>query len=165
MSGGSRPAFWVSPLVGDPQDFGLMVMCSGAGITVPDKIVFANWKRLSDASWIYDASTSRNFSMLPYSVNDSAACEYFDPRPLPRGAESTITMAHGAGPARRASPWPHGSSLAQATCARDSSAPTEGQAVRADLATVNGILALDRCRSFSRGRRSLTMTSRSWSPR
>jgi hypothetical protein len=139
LSGSSRPAFWISPLVGDPQDFGLMVMCSGAGITVPDKIVFANWKRLNDASWIYDTSASRNFSMLPYSVNDSAACEYFNPRPLPRGAEMTITMALGQ--AGRTGFTVAAQSLSQALAAGQTAA-SEGQGVRADLSTVDSILAL-----------------------
>ncbi|MGA2479640.1 MAG: hypothetical protein ABSG63_12890 [Spirochaetia bacterium] len=135
LSGASRPAYWVSPLAGDPQDFGLMVMTSGAGITVPDRIIFANWKRLSDASWIYDTSEHRNFSMLPYSVNDSAACEYFDPRPLPRGAEMTVTMVLGQ--YSRSGFTPAATTLAQSLAA----AASDGQGVRADLSIANSILA------------------------
>jgi hypothetical protein len=90
-----KTLYWVSPLQGDNDDFGLQVMTSGPGITIPDRVVFANWKRLSDASWSYDTSQARNFSQLPYSVNDSAACQYYDPRPLPHGAEATIVIALG----------------------------------------------------------------------
>jgi hypothetical protein len=138
LSGANRPPWWVSPLAGDPQDFGLMVMASGQGITVPDTIVFANWKRLSDASWIYDTSASRNFSMLPYSVNDSAVGEYFNPRTLPRGAETTITLVMGqyskGGFAAGAAP------LTQALAAGQQAA-AEGHGVKADLSIVDSILA------------------------
>jgi hypothetical protein len=133
LSGSSRPPFWVSPLAGDPQDFGLMVMSSGSGITTPDRIIFANWKRLSDASWIYDTSASRNFSLLPYSVNDSAACEYFDPRPLPRGAEMTVTLVMGQ--------YSRSGFTAGAAALAQSLTAAEGRGVRADLSIVNGILA------------------------
>jgi len=133
MSGSSRPPYWVSPLAGDPQDFGLMVMTSGVGITVPDTLIFANWKRLSDASWIYDTSASRNFSMLPYSVNDSAACEYFAPRALPRGAEMTVTLVMGQ--------YSRSGFTGGATSLAQSLASAEGQGVHADLSIVNSILA------------------------
>jgi hypothetical protein len=139
LSGSSRPAFWVSPLVGDPQEFGFIVMCSGPGITAPDKIVFANWKRLSDSSWIYDTSASRNFSMLPFSVNDSAASEYFDPRPLPRGAERTVTMAFGQ--YSKSGSTVTTQSVAQALTTVETAVSRE-QGVRADLATVDNILSL-----------------------
>jgi hypothetical protein len=138
LAGAALPPWWVSPLAGDPQDFGLMVMTSGTGITVPDSIVFANWKRLRDASWIYDTSSSRNFSLLPYSVNDSAACEYFDPKPVPRGAEMTITLVLGQ--YSRSGFTATAASLSQAMAAGERAA-SEGRGVRADLSIVNSILA------------------------
>ncbi len=87
--------YWVSPLSGDADEFGLEVMTAGAGLTTPDRVVFANWKRLSDSSWAYETSTARNFSLLPYSVNDSAVAQYYDPRPIPRSGEATLTLALG----------------------------------------------------------------------
>ena len=80
LSRQDRAAYWVSPLVGDPEALGLMSMLSGPGITPPDRVVFANWKRLSDAPWTYETSPTRTFSLLPYSVNDSAVCQYYDIR-------------------------------------------------------------------------------------
>jgi len=47
--------------------------------TKPDRVLAANWKRLSDSMWTFDASTSRNFTLLPYSINDSAIALYFEP--------------------------------------------------------------------------------------
>ncbi len=90
-----RPRHWVSPMVGDPEDLGLMCMLTGPGITAPDKIVFANWKRLSDASWGLETSPSRTFSLMPYSVNDSAVCHYFDPRAVPKGFELRLATVLG----------------------------------------------------------------------
>jgi len=53
---------------------------SGEGVTVPDRIIFANWKRISDTSWNFKTSPSRNFNLMPYSINDSAVCQYYSPR-------------------------------------------------------------------------------------
>jgi hypothetical protein len=138
LQAGSRPAYWVSPLAGDPEDFGFQVITSGQGITVPDKIVFANWKRLSDAPWVFDTSPSRNFSLLPYSVNDSAASQYYDPRPIPRGGEVTITLA-----IQKFSMAGFGvsSSTLAPSLAAGQKATGDRRVVTADLATVNRILA------------------------
>jgi hypothetical protein len=90
-----KTTWWESPLAGDPDGFGFQVMTSGAGLTVPDRVVFANWKRLSDSNWAYDTSAARSFSLLPYSVNDSAAAQYYEPRAIPRSGELTITLVMG----------------------------------------------------------------------
>jgi hypothetical protein len=99
VTSADRPAYWVSPLADDPDGFGFQCMLSGEGVTVPDRVVFANWKRLSDAPWSYTTSATRTFSQAPYSLNDSAVGQYYDPRPVPRGESMTITLALG-----RASP-------------------------------------------------------------
>jgi hypothetical protein len=90
-----RAEYWASPLVGDPDGMGLMCMLSGPGITPPDRVVFANWKRLSDAPWVYETSPTRTFSLLPYSVNDSAVSNYYDIRSLPRGTEIHVVIVLG----------------------------------------------------------------------
>jgi hypothetical protein len=95
LSGDSMPRYWVSPLADDPEELGMQVMTSGEGITVPDKVVFANWKRLNDASWSYTTSTARNFNLLPYSVNDSAVSQYYEPKRLAKGASATVTLCLG----------------------------------------------------------------------
>lgn len=99
VTGADRAAYWVSPLADDPEGFGFECMLSGEGVTVPDRVVFANWKRLSDAAWSYTTSAARTFSQAPYSLNDSAVGQYYDPRPVPRGESMTVTLALG-----RASP-------------------------------------------------------------
>ncbi|OHD70921.1 MAG: hypothetical protein A2177_09340 [Spirochaetes bacterium RBG_13_68_11] len=94
-----RPAYWVSPLADNAEGFGFQCMLSGEGVTVPDRVVFANWKRLSDSAWSYTTSAARTFSQAPYSMNDSAVGQYYDSRPIPRGESVTVTLALG-----RASP-------------------------------------------------------------
>jgi hypothetical protein len=94
-----RPAYWVSPLADNAEGFGLQCMLSGEGVTVPDRVVFANWKRLSDSAWSYTTSAARTFSQAPYSMNDSAVGQYYDPQPILRGESITVTLALG-----RASP-------------------------------------------------------------
>ena len=56
----------------------------------PDRVHFANWKRLNDASLRLSYQPGRNFNMLPYSVRDSAVSYYFEPRPLGRGERRTF---------------------------------------------------------------------------
>jgi hypothetical protein len=143
LTAADKSPWWASPLSGDPDNFGLQVMSSGPGITVPDKVVFANWKRLSDASWSYDTSAVRNFSQLPYSVNDSAVSQYYEPRTIPRAGEATVTLAMGLltkegfiGTAA-----PSAAAAAVATTAVTSLDPETARAAAADLASVEKILA------------------------
>ena len=94
------PDYWISVKENDEedaviQDTGLQVVTRGAQVTVPDNVIFANWKRLNDASWTYETSTSRNFNMLPYSINDSAVCHYYDPASIAAGSSRTITLLMG----------------------------------------------------------------------
>jgi hypothetical protein len=140
-----RPQYWVSPLVGDPDGFGLMCMLSGQGITTPDRIVFANWKRLSDTTWLYEINASRGFSLLPYSVNDSAVSHYFNPRSIPPGAEIRIVSVLGrytkAGfTLEAAAGGSAGSSVKEALDAtRDIKDPV--LAARADIAAIDGLIS------------------------
>lgn len=140
-----KAVYWVSPLVGNQEQVGLQCMLTGAGVTAPDRVVFANWKRLSDSSWSFEASPSRSFSVLPYSVNDSAVAQYYDPRTLAPRSETTITLLLGKYN-------PSGFALAAASTASFQSAVQESLAVakgsqdttvalRADLATVDRIIA------------------------
>jgi hypothetical protein len=145
-----KTAWWVSPLAGDPDEFGLQVMTSGTGITAPDRVVFANWKRLSDATWAFDTSSARDFNLLPYSVNDSAAAQYYEPRSLPRSGEATITLALGlyskAGySANSVAPVasttsPEFSAGVQQALAEGQNAVDSSQAARADLSAADAIL-------------------------
>ena len=84
--------YWVS---GRDDNSGLMVLTKGAGVTSPDVLIFANWKRLNDTSWSYSASSSRNFSLPPYSINDSAVCQYYFPQKITSGFSTEIVFAMG----------------------------------------------------------------------
>ncbi len=72
------PNSWISPS-SDTNVKGLQGMIRGPGITVPDKIIFANWKRLQDNMWNFQVKRSRNFNLIPYSINDSAISVIYDP--------------------------------------------------------------------------------------
>jgi hypothetical protein len=90
---GDGESFWVSSASTGGE--GLQVMVSGAGVTRPDRVIFANWKRLNEAPYGYEASSSRNFNQLPYSINDSAVAQYYLPRDLPPGRSFTVTLVMG----------------------------------------------------------------------
>jgi hypothetical protein len=72
-----------------------MVQFAGPGIDRPDKVVLANWKRLSDASWGFDVNSQRNFTLVPYSINDSAIALYWEPISVARGGSRRISFVMG----------------------------------------------------------------------
>lgn len=74
---------------------GIQIMTRADGVTVPDRIVFGNWKRLSDSPWEYSVSAGRSFSLLPYSINDSAVALYYNPEPLAAGVSRAVTLFMG----------------------------------------------------------------------
>ena len=73
-----------------------MVQFSGAGIDRPDKVVLSNWKRLSDASWSFDVNPLRNFTLVPYSINDSAIALYWEPQAVARGGTRKVSFVMGS---------------------------------------------------------------------
>ncbi len=91
---GSYPAYWISPSAKTAVK-GFQCMLSGEGITAPEKVVFANWKRLNESSWAYEVNSSRNFNYLPYSINDSAVGLYYEAETIPRGGSREINIVAG----------------------------------------------------------------------
>jgi hypothetical protein len=86
---------WVAPFEiesSDGKDVSLFVLLSGSGITDPDRVVIANWKRLNDASWTFEANQSRDFNLLPYSINDSAIAVYYEPESIASAAAKSATF-------------------------------------------------------------------------
>ncbi len=83
-------SYWTSPAQ-STDSIGLRYFTDGAQISTPDRVVFANWKRLNEAPWDYEVNSSRNFNLLPYSINDSAAAVYYGPTVLPRRSEEVYT--------------------------------------------------------------------------
>lgn len=84
---------WVST-PGEKASF--MVQFSGPGVDRPDRVVLSNWKRLSDSSWSFDVNPQRNFTLVPYSINDSAIALFWEPQPLPRGGTRRVSFAMGS---------------------------------------------------------------------
>jgi hypothetical protein len=62
----------------------------------PDSIILANWKRLNDVPWSFDSQPNRNFTLLPYSINDSAIAYFYNAQTLRRGASREIFILMGA---------------------------------------------------------------------
>jgi hypothetical protein len=83
---------WLSS-PGDRASF--MVQLSGAGVDRPDRVLLSNWKRLSDAPWGFDANPQRNFTLIPYSINDSAIALFWEPAAVVRGGSRKISFAMG----------------------------------------------------------------------
>ena len=83
---------WIrsSEIAGGASDATTLQFQLSSPATKPDKVLAANWKRLSDAAWTFDASSSRNFTLLPYSINDSAVALYFDPAIIRPGSTRNV---------------------------------------------------------------------------
>ena len=91
---GSLPSYWETNPTED-SDFRLSF--TPYGDRKPDQIVFSNWKRLSDSDWDFNIREGRDFSLLPYSINDSAAGIFYNPVSIPPGTEISIQFALTAG--------------------------------------------------------------------
>ncbi len=74
----------------------LMVQFAGPGVDRPDQVVIANWKRLTDTPWSFDVNPQRNFTLVPYSINDSAIALFWQPAPVARGATRRMSFAMGS---------------------------------------------------------------------
>lgn len=74
----------------------LLQVTLSAPATRPDRVIAANWKRLNDAAWMMETSATRNFTLLPYSINDSALALYWDPQNMRKGATRSVTMVLGS---------------------------------------------------------------------
>lgn len=74
----------------------LHIYLQGTGLVSPDSVIFANWKRLNDASWTYEVNPKRNFSLMPYSINDSAIALYYAPETVPSGTIRSVAFRMSA---------------------------------------------------------------------
>ena len=111
---------------------GFYILANGDGLTTPSRIVFANWKRLNDGPWDYAVRTSRNFNLLPYSINDSAVALYYPTQTLAPGETKTVHLLMGSG-----------QPVARSVASRPATATSEtaaGQAAQAT--TTTGELAI-----------------------
>jgi hypothetical protein len=86
-------SYWVS--MGQRGSFYYTVF--GPQTTPAESVVFANWKRLSDSRWGYTPSATRSFSLIPFSINDSAAAVYYETQPLSPGETREIRFLLGTG--------------------------------------------------------------------
>ncbi len=115
----------------------------GAPATKPDRILASNWKRLNDSAWSLEVNPARNFTLMPYSINDSALALFYDPAPLKRAAVRGLSvLLSGATPG----------AYAQAQTQTAGTAPSEGPAaatiavsgqldIMADLISARSLLA------------------------
>ena len=77
------------------SDAAVFQVVLGGSATRPDRVLAANWKRLNDAAWLLEVNASRNFTLLPYSINDSAIALFYEPVTIRPGAERTVEMLIG----------------------------------------------------------------------
>jgi len=91
VDGYSGEKFWMSKGE-DVSLMGSIVNPVDSGAVVPDFIHFANWKRLNDVPWKLNYAEGRSFTNLPYSINDSAVCYFYEPVEMAAGSSSIYTI-------------------------------------------------------------------------
>jgi hypothetical protein len=106
----------------DPErKVGLQLLLRGEGVSSVERVVLANWKRLSDTPWEYSVNPARTFTLLPYSINDSALALYYPVLPLkPKETRRLVTVLGSKG---------------SGTYSVEGSSPTEGP-VKIDLESI-----------------------------
>ena len=95
--------YWVAGPV-DEERPSLMVTTGMEGTTRPDKVIFANWNRLTSKRWSYETPSNRDFKSynpLSVPVNDSAVGHYYGfsesgvTRQLLKGSVQKISFVMG----------------------------------------------------------------------
>ena len=89
-SDGNVPPYWETNPSGE-DDF--RTSFTPFGDRKPDQLIFSNWKRLNDSNWDFKVREGRDFSLLPYSINDSAAGIFYSPVSIPPGTEIAMSYA------------------------------------------------------------------------
>ncbi len=92
FSGSAVPSRLVTP--GD-AGASLQVQLVAAGLTRPNRVILANWKRIHDSEWAFEVSPGRGFTLLPFSIDDSAAALYFEPAEVRSGGKKILRTALG----------------------------------------------------------------------
>lgn len=86
---------WYATPSPESEDVGFQQLIAGEGITRPERVVLANWKRLSETTYDYRVDEDRTFSLLPYSIDDSAAAVYYGAERIAPGGSRRITTLVG----------------------------------------------------------------------
>ncbi|MGO8694179.1 MAG: hypothetical protein ACLQMF_10990 [Rectinemataceae bacterium] len=131
---------------GDLANF--MVQLAGSGIDKPDLVLLANWKRLSDAPWSFDVNPQRDFTQMPYSINDSAIALYWEPQLVTHGAVRRIDFAMGSFDDKGYLPVGVETGTMIGSTALGASAPDKATAMATDLVATRDLISrIDRALS------------------
>ncbi len=93
------PESWLSKM-DTPESACLRGVLKGELVTIPDSVIFANYRALREGLFNYRVRKGKNFDFLPYSKNDSAVAIYYNPTELAPGKSieySTIIGLCGDG--------------------------------------------------------------------
>jgi len=90
IEGNSGEKFWISR--GETVSLMGSILDPFNSSMPPDFIHIANWKRLNDVPWKLRYYEGRSFNYIPYSIEDSAVCYYYEPGALQRGETLTYSI-------------------------------------------------------------------------
>jgi hypothetical protein len=115
----------------------------GAPASKPDRVIASNWKRLNDSAWSLEVNPARNFTLMPYSINDSALALFYDPASLKRSAVRSVSvLLSAANPGSYAQTQARSASAAPAASTGAAPIALSGQLdIMADLISARSLLA------------------------
>jgi hypothetical protein len=90
--GSSGETYWVSKN-NNLSLMGNIINSFDKTAKIPDYIHIANWRRFNKASWELKFLQDRSFSIIPYSIRDSAVCYYYEPAVLEAGKTFTYSIS------------------------------------------------------------------------
>ncbi len=73
----------------------LTLILDGKGISRPEYLVMANWRRLKEAGLSFRPVEGRNFDLLPFSRADSALLIGFQEKTVPAGGQISVSLVLG----------------------------------------------------------------------
>jgi hypothetical protein len=76
---------WLTSVPVGAAKVGLLIPLAASGMTQADQVYLANWSRLNSAAWDFDFNQTRNFTLQPYSINDSAIALDWNPALIQAG--------------------------------------------------------------------------------
>ncbi len=93
FDGRNIPDYWISKDVKGVVC--LRGVLKGSAVTTPNRVIFANYKALSENLKNYYVRRGRDFDYPPYSKNDSAIALYYDPLVVESGKERSVKTILG----------------------------------------------------------------------
>lgn len=94
-SGSAIPTYWYSFDNLDNPVIRSMGTVKDAAVTLPDRLIFASWKKLDQHPWKYKVNSGSSFRRSLLGARDSAVAMYYNVREVVPGYEMKVSTLYG----------------------------------------------------------------------